>query len=146
MTIADFLTPSDVLMDLRVSGKRQVLQELARKAGASLKIAPETIVAELLKREDLGSTGMGGGIAIPHARLDGVDKPLGVLARLAQPVEFEAIDDKPVDLVFLLVLPSSAGGEQLSALAAVARLLRTPDVLTQLRRAKSARELFAAIF
>ena len=90
------------------SDKAGVLQELARRAGAALKIPAETISAALLKREQLGSTGMGDGIAIPHARVPGVKSPFGMLARLKQPVDFHAVDGQPVDLVFLLLAPASS--------------------------------------
>ena len=136
MNIKDFLSPGDVITDLRASDKTGVLQELARRAGAALKVPFDTISAELLKREQLGSTGMGDGIAIPHARVPGVQSPFGMLARLKPPVDFEAVDGQPVDLVFLLLAPASSQAGQLNVLACVARRLRDAGTLQELRGAK----------
>jgi PTS system nitrogen regulatory IIA component len=145
MKISDFLLPADVVVDMRVSRKPQVLEELARKGAASLGLPPEYVASELLKREALGSTGMGGGVAIPHARLPMVKKPYGALARLEPPVDFNAIDGQPVDLVFLLLLPAPPEADQLTALALVARTLKAPGTLDRLRQAKSASDLHAAM-
>ena len=103
------------------------------------------IVSELLKREGLGSTGMGNGVAIPHARFHTIKKPFGIIAKLKQPIDFDAIDGQPVDIVFMLLLPTASEGEQLGALACVARKLRVADDLALLRRAKNAAELYAAL-
>ena len=105
----------------------------------------DQIATEVIKREALGSTGMGEGVAIPHARLRELKKPFGVLARLKQPIDFYAIDGKPVDLVFLLLLPVASQGEQLNALAFVARTLRKTELLRDLRRADSSDELYQAM-
>lgn len=145
MKISDFLSPADVLADIRAPHKRQLLQELARKAAPGLNLPADVIASELLKREDLGSTGTGNGIAIPHARIANVTKPLGLLARLKPPIDFEAIDARPVDIVFVLLMPATAAAGQLGALASVARKLREPESLAQLRRARNAAELYAAI-
>jgi PTS system nitrogen regulatory IIA component len=99
----------------------------------------------LSKREELGSTGVGNGVAIPHARFNQIDRPFGMLFRLRQPIEFEALDGKPIDIVFLLLLPESAKGEQLSALACVARKLRNPAVAAALRKALNATETFRVL-
>src|SRR5262245_64849834 len=103
MEIADFLAPSEVVIDLRVSDKRRLLAELARLASAKLDLAADTVSSALLQREALGSTGTGGGIALPHARLVGVKRPFALLARLAKAIDFDAIDGRPVDIVCLLV-------------------------------------------
>jgi PTS system nitrogen regulatory IIA component len=100
----------------------------------------------LLKREDLGSTGIGGGVAIPHARLPELHRPFGLLARLKQPIEFDSIDGQAVDLVFVFLLTAAAENGQLGALALVARTLRSQGVLDRLRRAKNASELHSVIF
>jgi PTS system nitrogen regulatory IIA component len=121
------------------------LRELARRAAASLNLAPERIVAEILKREELGSTGTGGGVAIPHARIQELNEPFGIFARLNRPIDFLAIDTRPVDLVFLLLLPGDPVGEQLKALATVARKLRDPTSLRDLRAAASTARLYAAM-
>ena len=99
----------------------------------------------LLKREDLGSTGIGGGVAIPHARLPELHRPFGLLARLKQPIEFDSIDGQAVDLVFVFLLTAAAENGQLGALALVARTLRSQGVLDRLRRAKNASELYSII-
>lgn len=145
MKISDFLLLADVVIDMRVSHKPQVLEELARKVAASLGLQADYVASELLKREALGSTGMGSGVAIPHARLPMVKRPHGVLARLKPPVDFEAIDGQPVDLVFLLLLPAPPETDQLTALALVARTLKAPGTLDRLRRAKSASDLYAVM-
>ena len=145
MNISEFLSPADVLVDIRVSDKRQLLHELARKAASRLSFPADHIAAELLKREELGSTGTGSGIAIPHARIPVVTKSFGVLVRLRQPIDFDAIDGKPVDLVFLLLMPTTADRNQLDALSSVARRLRASEILFQLRCAKNAAELYSAI-
>lgn len=136
MNIKDFLSPGNVITDLRASDKTGVLQELARRAGAVLNVPSDAISAELLKRERLGSTGVGDGIAIPHARVAGLQNPFGMLARLKQPVDFEAVDGQPVDLVFLLLAPVSPQAGQLNVLACVARRLRDQHTLEELRGAK----------
>jgi PTS system nitrogen regulatory IIA component len=141
MNIRDFLSAKDVAIDVAVSNKKKLLLELARKAGARLQLPPEHILAELSKREELGSTGVGDGVAIPHARFSEMDRPFGMLFRLRQPIDFDALDGKPIDLVFLLLLPESSKGEQLSALACVARKLRSPAVTAALRKSANATEI-----
>lgn len=145
MNISEFLTPADVIIDVRIAQKQALLQELARKAASSLGLEADYVSSELLKREELGSTGMGRGVAVPHARLPMVKGPYGIMARLKQPMDFAAIDGGPVDLIFLLLLPATAEKDPLGALALVARKLRTPEALVQLRRARTASELYAAI-
>ena len=145
MKISDFLAPPDVVIDLRVPTKQQLLQDLARKAASSLGLQADYVASELLKREQLGSTGMGNGVAIPHARLPVVNRPYGLVARLKPPVDFDAIDGKPVDLVFMLLLPPPPEADQLTALALVARTLKTAGMLERMRRAKSASDFFAVM-
>jgi nitrogen PTS system EIIA component len=135
MDIKAFLSPTDTFVDVRASDNTHLLQELSRRAAATLNLAAEQISAEILKREELGSTGTGGGVAIPHARIQGLNESFGILARLKKPIDFDAIDSKPVDLVFLLLLPASPVSEQLNALASVARKLRDPASLHSLRSA-----------
>src|SRR6185295_15483461 len=120
MNIREFLAPTDVLADFAAPGKVSLLQGLAQRASDKLKLPAELIASALLKREELGSTGTGGGIAIPHARIPGLDKPFGILVRLRQSIDFDAIDDQTVDLLFLLLLPVESSKEQLNALASVA--------------------------
>jgi PTS system nitrogen regulatory IIA component len=145
MKISDLLSPTDVMVDVRTSNKRLLLQEFAAKAAASLGLGVDQIAPYLLKREELGSTGIGRGVAIPHARLPDLQRPFGLLARLKQPIEFDAIDGQPVDIVFVLLLPAPAENGQLGPLALVARTLRPPENLARLRGAKNASELFSAI-
>jgi PTS system nitrogen regulatory IIA component len=145
MKISDLLSPTDVMIDARASNKRLLLRELAAKAASGLGLPVETIAAHLLKREDLGSTGIGRGVAIPHARLPDLQRPFGLLAKLKQPIEFDAIDGQPVDIVFALLLPAAVENEALAALALVARTLRSPENLARLRAAKDTAELFAAM-
>ena len=145
MNISDLLSPSDVMMDVRASNKRQLLQELAAKAAASLGLPVDRIAPYLLKREELGSTGIGRGVAIPHARLPDLKRPYGMLAKLKQGIEFDAIDGQAVDIAFVLLLPGAAESEALGALALVARTLRSAENLARLRGAKNAAELYAAV-
>ena len=135
MQVREFLSADDVLLDVRAADKDALLHALAQRAAALAAVDPVLVAGEIDKREQLGSTGMGGGIAIPHARVAGVAKPVGVLARLRKPIDFSAIDGAGVDLVFLLLLPATSQGEQLTALAAVARKLRDPLTAESLRRA-----------
>ena len=145
MNIKEFLSPTDVLADFAASSKVLLLQGLARRASDTLKLPFELISSSLLKREELGSTGTGGGIAIPHARISGIEKPFGILVRLRQPIDFDAIDGQLVDLVFLLLLPIASDKEQLNALASVARILRSPGSVGSLRRARDNADLFRAM-
>ena len=142
MDVKEFLSSSDILVDVRASDKTQLLQELARRAAASLNLAAEQISAEILKREELGSTGTGGGVAIPHARIQGLKRTFGILVRLKNPIDFQAVDSKPVDLVFLLLLSAESAGVQLNALASVARKLRDAACLRSLRSAGGAADLY----
>ena len=145
MKISDFLEPMDVAIDVRVSQKPQLLRQMSLQAAASLGLQGDYITAELLKREDLGSTGMGNGVAIPHARLPVLKRPYGAMARLKPAVDFDAIDAQPVDLVFMLLLPAPPEADQLTALALVARTLKSPGMLNRLRQAKSAADLYTAM-
>jgi PTS system nitrogen regulatory IIA component len=145
MKIPDLLSPTDVMFDVRTSNKRRLLQELAAKAAVSLCLEVEQVAPFLLKREELGSTGIGRGVAIPHARLPDLQKPYGLLAKLRQGIEFDAIDGQAVDIVFVLLLPAAAENGQLGALALVARTLRPLENLARLRAAKDASALYAAI-
>jgi PTS system nitrogen regulatory IIA component len=145
MDIKDFLTPADAIVDVRASDKAQLLKELSQRAASSVGLDAELVTAEILKREELGSTGMGDGMAIPHARLSNLDRPFGILARLKKEIDFAAIDEKPVDVVFLLLLPGASEGEQLNVLASVARKLRDPQVAAAIRSSRDGAEAFAAI-
>jgi PTS system nitrogen regulatory IIA component len=145
MKINDFLSPNDAMVETRVLDKVQLLEELSRRAAASLRLAPDLVANAILKREELGSTGMGSGVAIPHARFRDLRKPFGLLARLRKPIDFEAVDGRPVDIVFLLLAPVAPESDQLNALACVARKLRNPDIVSDLRKAKDGSALYQAI-
>jgi PTS system nitrogen regulatory IIA component len=145
MKISDLLSPNDVMIDVRASKKRQLLQELAAKAADSLGLRVDQVALDLLKREELGSTGIGRGVAIPHARLPDVQRPYGLLVKLKVPIEFDAIDGQAVDIVFVLLLPAVAENGQIGALAQVARTLRPEENLARLRAARNTSELYSAI-
>jgi PTS system nitrogen regulatory IIA component len=133
--ISEILPPEGIILHLKsCSSKRQVLKELAGRAAASVRIEPQRLLDALLERERLGTTGIGHGIAIPHARLDEVDHLVGLFARLDQPVDFEAVDDQPSDLIFLLLAPNSADADSLKALARISRVLRDPALQQRLRQ------------
>jgi PTS system nitrogen regulatory IIA component len=143
MKISDFLAAADVRTDIAATDKKRLLAELAREAAAKIGIGADRIVAELYKREELGSTGVGGGVAIPHARFQQAEAPFGLLVRLKKPIDYDAVDGKPVDIVALLLLPESSGGEQqLGALASIARKLRTAAVTAALRRARDSMDMY----
>jgi nitrogen PTS system EIIA component len=145
MKISDLLSPADVMIDVRASNKRLLLQELAAKAAGRLGLPVDHVAPYLLKREELGSTGIGRGVAIPHARLPNLQRPFGLLATLKQPIEFDAIDGQAVDIVFVLLLPATAQDRQIGALALVARTLRPPETLVRLRGAKNTAELYSVV-
>jgi PTS system nitrogen regulatory IIA component len=133
MHLADLLPEQAVSGALRASSKKHVLQLLAERAAALSAVDERAVFEALLQRERLGSTGVGHGVAIPHAKLAGIGKIIGLFARLEKPVNFEALDEEPVDLVFVLVAPEQAGADHLRALARVARVLRDPAVAAKLR-------------
>ena len=143
MKIPDFLSADNVITDVAAADKKKLLAELSRKAGAIVDVLPDRLLAELVKREELGSTGMGGGVAIPHARFHQVTKPFGMLVRLRKPLDFDAVDGEPVDIVCLLLLPeTAAAGDQLGALASIARKLRNSKIAAALRKARDSAELY----
>lgn len=142
MKISEFVSPADVTIDLRADSKAQLLRELAARAAAAAQLPVEDVIAAVLKREELGSTGIGKGIALPHARLKAVRQPHAAVARLRHPIAFEAIDGQNIDIAVLLLLPDP---DQTGALAVVARRLKEPDTLPSMRKAKSAADLHAAI-
>jgi len=143
--ISDFLSPAYVMLDLRASDKDSLLHELSASAASALGLDAVAVSNQIAKREELGSTGVGHGVALPHARLKNLKAPFGLLARLRRPIDFAAIDDKPVDIVFLLLLPDAADSAQLNALACVARMLRDDDVLASIQRATGVSSLYGVI-
>ena len=145
MDIANLLSPEGVIPKLHATSKKQALQELARHAAALTGLHERTIFDVLLERERLGTTGVGNGIAIPHGKLPGVQRITGVFARLESPVDFEALDDQPVDLVFLLLAPEGAGADHLKALARIARVLRDADTVAKVRGTQDAQAIRALL-
>lgn len=145
MKIADLIAPDRVIVPMHVSDKAQLLRELSRRTARLMPIDPQAIVDALQAREVLGSTGIGHGIAVPHARMKGLQQMFGLFARLERPIDFDAIDGQPVDLVFLLLVPDRAGNEHLAALATVARQLRDRNVAAQLRAVATRAELYDAL-
>jgi len=145
MEIDELLTPDSVIPRLRATSKKQALQELSKRA-AEVSGLPERLIFDvLLERERLGTTGVGYGIAIPHGKLPGLSRLYGLFARLEHPVDFDSIDEQPVDLIFLLLAPEAAGADHLKALARVARLLRDPDVARKLRESRDADALYSVL-
>jgi PTS system nitrogen regulatory IIA component len=145
MEIFELLTPRGIVPQLRVSNKKQALQELARRAALSTGVPERRIYDVLIDRERLGSTGIGSGIAVPHGKLPELNQLFGLFARLDRPIPFEAIDDEPVDLMFLLLAPPDAGADHLKALARVSRLLRDRATCQKLRGAANADALYALL-
>ena len=138
MDLSDLIEVPAVLPALKANSKKQLLQLLAEKAASVTGLPERAIFETILQRERLGSTGVGNGIAIPHGKLAGVERITGVFARLEQPVEFEALDDQPVDLVFLLLAPEGAGADHLKALSRIARVLREGETVRKIRGTKDA--------
>jgi len=145
MDIAEILSLEGVIANLKATSKKQALQELARRAAPLTGLHERAIFDTLLERERLGTTGVGGGIAIPHGKFPELAHLAGLFARLEEPVDFEAVDEKPVDLIFLLLAPESAGADHLKALARVSRLLRDPRFCTKLRSTDDAQALYSLL-
>ena len=145
MEINGLISPDTVIANLHATSKKQILQELSRRA-ANLTGEPErTIFGVLMKRERLGTTGVGSGVAIPHGKLQSINKLYGMFARLEQPVDFQSIDERPVDLIFLLLAPETAGADHLKALARISRVLRDSKICTKLRGTDTADALYAIL-
>jgi PTS system nitrogen regulatory IIA component len=145
MNISDVLAPDAVIAALRVNGKKQLLQELAARAAQQTGITERRVFESLTERERLGSTGVGQGIAIPHSRLSDIKTIVGVFARLENPIDYDAVDKQPVDLVFMLLAPEGAGADHLKALARVSRLLRNQQACEKLRAATKPEALYAIL-
>ena len=145
MEIGDLLHSDGIIADLKVTSKKQLLQELAERAAEMTGADERAIFDTLLERERLGTTGIGNGVAIPHGKLPGIDHLCAVFARLEHPVGFDAIDDQPVDLVFLLLAPETASAEHLKALSRISRLLRDDTMSEKLRGSDGADALYALL-
>lgn len=145
MLLGDFISADSIFPALKAKSKKQLLQELSARAARLTGLSEREIYDVLLQRERLGSTGLGHGIAIPHAKLHGLKRIFGLFARLAEPVDFEAIDGEKVDIVFLLLAPEGAGADHLKALARISRLLRETSAVEKLRACKDAAALYAVL-
>jgi len=144
MQLPDFLDFEAIRTNLSAGNKRSLLQQISNMAAQRLDADGAAVLASVTERERLGSTGFGSGVAIPHGKIEGLDRIYCCFARLADPVEYKAIDDRPVDLVFLLLSPLNAGGEHLKALAAISRVTRHDNILEKMRGARS-RDALAAV-
>jgi len=142
MALADLLQQDAIIPALKVNSKKQLLQELAAKASKQLGLPEREIFDVILQRERLGSTGVGNGIAIPHGKLARLPAITGLFARLDSPIDFEALDDQPVDLAFLLLAPETAGADHLKALSRIARVLRDPETVSKIRGSSDAAAIY----
>ena len=145
MTLSDILTVEAIIPGLRAGGKKLALQKICELAAKDTGLNARDVFEAVMEREKLGSTGVGGGVAIPHARLAGLKSVRGWFARLETPIEFESVDDEKVDLIFLLLAPEQAGADHLKALARVSRLFRREDVRRRLRETHSAAAVYALL-
>ncbi len=145
MTLTDIVAPAAIIPALKVNGKKQALQELAARAAELTGQSERAIFEILLQREKLGSTAVGNGIAIPHGKMPKLGRLFGMFARLERPIDFEALDSQPVDLIFLLLAPEAAGADHLKALARVARMLRDPNTARKLRESSDTDALYAVL-
>ena len=145
MDLSDLIDASAIMPALKANSKKQLLQLLAEKAATQTGLPERLIFDTILQRERLGSTGVGNGIAIPHGKLNGVSRMFGVFARLETPVDFEALDDQPVDLVFQLLAPEGAGADHLKALSLIARQLRDPETVAKIRATRDANAIYALL-
>ena len=145
MEIADLISTDGVIANLRATSKKQALQDLARQASTITGVHERAIFDVLLERERLGTTGVGNGIAIPHGKLANLDRLHGLFARLGTSIDFDSIDEQPVDLIFLLLAPENAGADHLKALARVSRLLRDKAVCEKLRGTDTSEAIYALL-
>lgn len=145
MKIGDFLDSRAVLPLLKASTKKQALQEIAQALGSLIAVDQRVIFETLLTREKLGSTGLGQGIAIPHGRIPGLKQVTGLFAKLATPIDYDAVDGKPVDMVFVMLSPDHAGADHLTALAKISRVMRSPAAVSKLRATNTTEGLYAVL-
>jgi PTS system nitrogen regulatory IIA component len=145
MLLSDFISPDSVVASLKAKTKKQLLQDLSARAARLTGLQERGIFDVLLQRERLGSTGLGHGIAIPHGKLAGLKRIVGLFARLAEPIDFDAVDGEKVDIVFLLLAPEGAGADHHKALARISRLLREGSAVEKLRASKDTSALYAVL-
>lgn len=145
MTIASLISPKAVVSNVPGNSRKQVFQVLSERLAALSGLDDRAILETLRQRERLGTTGVGQGLAIPHGRIAGLDHLVGLFAKLAKPVDFEAMDGQPVDLVFVLLAPEDAGADHLQALARIARLFRNAGIAQKLRQVDDEATLYAIL-
>jgi PTS system nitrogen regulatory IIA component len=145
MHLGDLISPEAVIPSLKCKNKKQLITELSAQASRLAGLQEHDVFDALWQREQLGSTGLGHGVAIPHGKLGGLKQIVGVFARLAEPVDFDAVDGEPVDIAFLLLTPEGAGADHLKALARISRLLREESAVEKLRASKDASALYAVL-
>lgn len=145
MELLDLVHPDGIIADLKATSKKQALQELAARAAIIAEQPEREIFDTLLERERLGSTGVGQGIAIPHGKMGGLQRLHGLFGRLSNPIEFESVDSQPVDLIFVLLAPLTAGADHLKALARISRLLRNKNMCAKLRGSRDANAIYALL-
>ena len=145
MNIADIISKEAVLDNVQATSKRELVQLLSGKIANLTNIDERVVFDAVWERENLGSTGYGDGVAFPHARIEGLEKVSAMFARLDEPVDFDSLDGKPVDLVFLLISPENSGADHLTALASLSRVLKTEGSCEKLRKARSIDELYAIL-
>jgi PTS system nitrogen regulatory IIA component len=145
MNIANVLTNENIFLGLKSGSKREFLQDLAQHAAAVTGIDALTLFDSIMERENLGSTGFGGGTALPHGRFQGLDKVYAFFAKPSYPLDFDSIDNKPVDLVFLLMSPEGNGADHLTALAMLSRLLKDENITDKLRQMANVTEIYALL-
>ena len=145
MKISDFLSPTQVIIDVKASDKSRLLEQLSTEAAVEAGLTADEVVREIAKREELGSTGVGNGVALPHARLPSLKAPFALFARLRHGIDFDAIDGEPVDIVVLLLIPEAGDSAKGNALACVARALRDTETLRKVRSAPDREALFSVI-
>jgi len=145
MEIADILAPQGVFQRIKAINKKKLLIDLAQRAAPLVGVKEDKIFETLWEREKLSTTGVGHGVAIPHGRLPKLEKIIGIFARLEDAIDFDAVDDAPVDLVFLLLTPEDAGADHLKALARVSRLMRNVQMCEKLRAAQDKAALYALL-
>jgi nitrogen PTS system EIIA component len=145
MDLGDLISPEAVFPSLKVKNKKEALQELAQRAARLTGLDAREVLETLLQRERLGSTGVGRGIAIPHGRIASLPQIVSVFARLEEPINFDALDEEPVNLIFLLLAPEHAGADHLKALARISRLLREPETIEKLRASKERATLYSVL-
>jgi PTS system nitrogen regulatory IIA component len=145
MPLEELLRRGAVIPALKVAGKKQLLEAVAEEASRRSGLSARVIFDALLQRERLGSTGIGGGIAIPHGKFEGLDQLFGIFVRLEKPIDFEALDGEPVDLAFVLLAPEDAGADHLKGLSRVARVLRSPVTTQKLRASRDPDAIFSLL-